>query len=210
MLEQIGKIFFTLRTYYQAGLAVARQSSTEKIIAVQNQKLRRLVRYCFDNVKYYRELFETEGIKPEQVQSPADLWKIPFLTKEQLRNRFWDFLPTDLPPCRVSRTSGSTGVPVCILSDPNSRMFNSAGVIRQRHASGITFFGGAILTPLKNDSESPKDPHWTFLQGLHKTFYINPYIDSSENIEYVRRLLAKLREPAVIGITPAVSGLQNT
>jgi len=87
-------------------------------------------------------------------------------------------------------------------------MFNSAGVIRYRRSLGIGFAGRPILTPLKTAQEpSVKKPHWTFLQGIHKTYYVNPYIDSAENTDYAGRLLNSLKRTAIIGITPAVRAL---
>ncbi|MHC4741741.1 MAG: phenylacetate--CoA ligase family protein [Planctomycetota bacterium] len=208
MSRLLNKAWLTLGTYRQARLAIARQFKPEQIIKAQNTKLRNLIRHSFDNIKYYREAFERVGVKPEQIKTAEDLRNIPILTKEQLRERFWDFLPRDLFMCRVSRTSGSTGIPVCILSDRNSRMFNSAGVIRYRKELGISLIGAPILTPLKTANEPwRKQAHWTFLQGIHKTFYINPYVDLQENAEYAKKLLAKLRKPALIGITPAIRAL---
>lgn len=205
MSKLFGKIGLGLQTYWQAKCAIARQFDSEDITMTQNAKLQNLIRYSFNNIKYYRELFEQAGVRPEQIKTAADLRKIPILTKKELRSRFWDFLPRRLPECRVSRTSGSTGSPICILSGKRSRMFNSAAVIRYRRALGIDFMRGPILTPLKTTNEPyRKDAHWTFLQGVHKTYYINPYKGSQENIEYVVQLLSKLKKPALIGITPAV------
>ena len=134
--------------------------------------------------------------------------KVPILTKNELRSRFWDFLPKELPRCRVSRTSGSTGIPVCILSDINSRLNNSAAVIRYRRQLGINFLGTSILTPQKNQMECRKKPHWTFLQGLHKTYYVNPYANlNAEEVDYSIDILSRLKKPAIIGITPAIKAL---
>jgi phenylacetate-CoA ligase len=208
MSNILSKIGFTLGTYRHAWSAINIQFEAEKIAEIRDKKLQSLIRYSFSNIKYYHEVFERKGIKPDQIKTAGDLCRIPILTKKQLRERFWDFLPRELPASRVSRTSGSTGIPICILSDRNSRMFNSTAVIRYRQALGIAFFGSDILTPLKTINEPyNKKPHWTFLQGIHKTYYINPYMESSENIEYAKRLLKKLKKPALIGITPAIRAL---
>jgi phenylacetate-CoA ligase len=208
MSKLLSKIGLALGTYWEAWSAITRQFEPGEIAKIQNTKLQSLIRYSFNNIKYYREVFERRGIRPEQIKTLGDLHKIPILTKKQLRERLWDFLPTELPACRVSRTSGSTGIPICILSGRNSRTFNSAAVIRYRQALRIGFIGKVILTPLKTANEPyRKKPHWTFLQGMHKTYYINPYVDSQENIEYAKRLLKKLRKPALIGITPAIGTL---
>jgi len=205
MSELFDKIGLTLQTYRLLLPALARQFDPEKIASVQNAKLRTLVHYSFNNIKYYKEIFEQAGIKPKIIKTTKDLHRIPILTKNELRSRFWDFLPRRLPPCRVSRTSGSTGVPVCLLSDKTSRIFNSVAVIRYRLSLGIPIIGRLILTPLKTaDEPFYKKPHWTFLQGVHKTYYINPHINSPENIEYAAKLLAGLKKPALMGITTAI------
>lgn len=208
MNKLLDKIGLALETYWHLLPAITRQFAPEKIASIQNTKLQTLIHYSFNNIKYYKEIFEQTGIRPEQIRTTEDLRKIPILTKEELRNRFWDFLPRQLPPCRVSRTSGSTGIPVCLLSDRTSRIFNSVAVIRYRMSLGIQIIGRPILTPLKTiDGPCYKKPHWTLLQGIHKTYYINPYIDSSENTEYVGKLLTKLKKPAIMGITTAIKAL---
>jgi phenylacetate-CoA ligase len=201
------KTNLALTTCRRARQFIKRQDNPGLISRVQNEKLQKLISYCYENIKYYRELFDRHRIRPDDIKLAADLVKVPVLTKEQLRNRFWDFLPKELPHCRVSRTSGSTGIPVCILSDVNSRINNSAAVIRCRKALGMHFFGGPILTPLKNENEPPKQPHWTGLQGIHKTFYINPYSSKDSDIEYTIKTIDRLHKPAVIGITAAVGAL---
>jgi phenylacetate-CoA ligase len=201
------KVGLTLNTYCKSYGFVKRQSRPDKIEAVQNIKLRKLIKYSYDNIKYYHELFDNLSINPDDIKTVSELANIPLLTKSDLRNRFWDFLPRELPQCRVSRTSGSTGIPVCILSDINSRLNNSAAVIRYRKALGIDLFGRSILTLLKTENEPRKLPHWTFLQGIHKTFYINPYTYYDSEIEYAIDILNKLKKPAIIGITPAIRAL---
>lgn len=207
MVTNREKINLTLTTYYKGWQFIKRQNHPGRIEKVQNEKLQKLISYCYENIKYYREIFDENAIKPADIRTSADLVKVPILTKNELRSRFWDFLPGELSSCRVSRTSGSTGIPVCILSDINSRINNSAAVIRCRSVLGIHFFGRSILTPLKNEQAPPKEPHWTFLQGLHKTYYVNPYTNLDADIDYSVKLLSQLKNPAIIGITPAIRAL---
>lgn len=204
MATCLEKINLTLTTYYKAWQFIQRQNKPDRIAKVQNEKLCKLISYCYENIKYYRELFDEHSIRPDDIKTVADLVKVPVLTKEQLRNRFWDFLPKELPRCRVSRTSGSTGIPLCILSDVNSRINNSAAVIRYRRQLGMPLIGKAIITPLKSENDTHIDEHWTFLQGIHKTYYINPYKSITKN-ETIK--LLKLKKPAIIGITPAIRAL---
>ena len=116
MTRLLDKICTGFGTYRNALSMVQDQYDPDIIYATQIRKLKKLTRYCYSSIKYYRELFDQVGINPEQVNSIKDLLRIPITTKKELRDRFWDFLPSELPACRVSRTSGSTGVPVCLLS----------------------------------------------------------------------------------------------
>lgn len=204
MIEFLNKIELILATYCQARQAIRRQFNSDEIRRTQNDKLRRLISYCCENVKYYKETFQQAGVDPNQINTVANLGRIPILTKEELRDRLWDFLPHKLPPCRVTRSSGSTGVPVCFFSDQNSRKSNSAAVIRSRKAAGIPLVGMPILALLKTENDPTKKPHWTFLQGIHKTYYFNPYLNSAKNRNYALQLQKKLSKPALMGITPAM------
>ena len=209
MNSLLNKIGLTLATYHEARAAIRRQRDYGRLIEVQNTRLRRLIRFAGAHIKYYQEVFGEAGVDPGKITTVEDLAKVPILTKQQLKGRFWDFLPRDLPPCRVSRTSGSTGTPVCILSDRNSRCCNSAAVIRYRRALGIGLFGGAIVTPLKTARTPPRKEHWTFVQGVHKTYYVNPYTENTMDIAAAGNTLTSLNGPALIGITPAIRKLAH-
>ena len=209
MSSTITKVMWTLATYAEAQRAIRRQSDPERIRKTQNTRLRALLRHCADNVKYYTERFHQAGVDPGQIRTVEDLHRVPFLTKEELRSRFWDFLPRTLPACRVSRTSGSTGIPVCIFADWTSRKCNSAAVIRFRKAVGIPLVGRPLLTLLNTDKDPPKPPQWTFLQGVHRQYFLNPYVNAPDNIEYAKELAAKLRKPILTGIASSVRTLAH-
>ena len=83
----------------------------EEIKKIQNEKLVKQVKYVYDNVKYYRDLMDEKGVKPEDIKSTADLYKLPFLKKDDLREAYpYGLLATDLKNCvRIQSTSGTTG-----------------------------------------------------------------------------------------------------
>ncbi len=94
--------------YYQKDIETA---SREQILAIQNEKLRRQVRHVYDNVRYYRDLMDAKGVKPEDIRSVEDIKKLPFLSKSDLREAYpYGLLGTDLASCvRIHPTSGTTG-----------------------------------------------------------------------------------------------------
>ena len=42
--------------------------SREKLLAFQNRKLRRVIKYAYRDVAYYRRLFDEAGVKPEDIR----------------------------------------------------------------------------------------------------------------------------------------------
>ncbi|MGN0485808.1 MAG: phenylacetate--CoA ligase family protein [Acutalibacteraceae bacterium] len=94
--------------YYQPEIETA---SREKIVEIQNEKIRKQVKHVYENVEYYRKLMDEKGVKPEDIQTIDDIKKLPFLTKADLRDAYpYGLLGTDLKDCvRIQSTSGTTG-----------------------------------------------------------------------------------------------------
>lgn len=97
-----------MSNYYQPEIETA---SREKILDIQNEKIAKQVRHVYDNVKYYRDLMDAKGVKPDDIKSVDDIKKLPFLSKEDLRIAYpYGLLGTDLKNCvRIHSTSGTTG-----------------------------------------------------------------------------------------------------
>lgn len=94
--------------YFQPEIECASQ---EQIRAWQNERLCRTVRRVYENVAYYRNLMDKKGVTPDDVRSVDDLHKLPFLTKDDLRNAYpYGLLACPRSECvRIQSTSGTTG-----------------------------------------------------------------------------------------------------
>lgn len=94
--------------YYQPEIECA---SGEQIRAWQDERLAAQVKRVYENVEYYRKLMDKKGIKPEDIKSVDDLHKLPFLTKDDLRDAYpYGLLARPLSDCvRIQSTSGTTG-----------------------------------------------------------------------------------------------------
>jgi phenylacetate-CoA ligase len=91
--------------------------SRDAVLAAQRAQLRRLVRHAYDAVPFYRERLDRSGLRPEAVAGPADLARLPVVTKRELRGADPRALVArGLDPARlvVHRTSGWSGEPVVI------------------------------------------------------------------------------------------------
>ena len=94
--------------YYQPAIECASQ---EQIRAWQDERLVQTVRRVYQNVAYYRSLMDQKGVTPDDVRSVDDLYKLPFLTKDDLRDAYpYGLLAAPLRDCvRIQSTSGTTG-----------------------------------------------------------------------------------------------------
>jgi len=103
-----GKEFTAMENYYQPEVECA---SREQIREWQDERLTKQVKHVYDNVPYYRAKMEEVGLVPEDIKSMDDLHKLPFLTKEDLREAYpYGLLAVPLSDCvRIQSTSGTTG-----------------------------------------------------------------------------------------------------
>ena len=97
-----------MERYFQPEIECA---SREQIKSWQDERLVKQVRHVWDNVPAYRKKMEEMGVTPEDIKSSADLHKLPFTSKADLRNNYPDGLvAVPRSKCvRVHATSGTTG-----------------------------------------------------------------------------------------------------
>ncbi len=87
-----------------------------EIEALQLERLQATVKHCMQS-PFYKKRFEEIGLKPEDIKTLADLRKIPFTTKQDLRDTYpFGIASTPLRNCvRLHSSSGTTGNPTVIL-----------------------------------------------------------------------------------------------
>ncbi len=85
--------------------------SREDMKKLQDERLVAQVRHVWDNVPYYRQKMEEKGVTPDDIKSTDDLYKLPFLSKADLRDCYpYGLLAKPLSDCvRIQSTSGTTG-----------------------------------------------------------------------------------------------------
>lgn len=86
-------------------------ASREDMKKLQDERLVAQVKRVYENVKYYRDLMDEKGVKPEDINSTDDLHKLPFISKSDLRDAYpYGLLAVPLSECvRIHSTSGTTG-----------------------------------------------------------------------------------------------------
>jgi len=97
-----------MERYYQPEIETMPR---DQLRALQDERLVRQVKHVWDNVPYYRAKMEAHGVTPEDIKGVADLHKLPFVTKADLRDAYpYGLMGKPKSECvRIHSTSGTTG-----------------------------------------------------------------------------------------------------
>lgn len=161
--------------------------SRQEIINYQDEKLRELIHHAYNNVPYYKEVFDKIKLKPNDIKSQNDLWKIPLLTKKDVKENFKKLKATNVPRfmLHLGHTSGTTGTPAHFYRDFRSINFENAIVWRQWNEAGVfsrdrkAVCRGDIIVPQSQSSP----PFWN-KDPIEKKLYLSAFHLSSSNLQY--------------------------
>ena len=94
--------------YYQEEIE---RMPREKMAALQSERLVKQVRHVYENVAPYRKKMQEKGVGPGDIKGIDDLHKLPFTSKEDLRDGYpYGYLAAPLSnTVRIQSTSGTTG-----------------------------------------------------------------------------------------------------
>ena len=121
----------------------------DRLEKVQNARVRKMVRFASRCVPYYRELFQSQGLSPEDFQTVEDLYKLPVLNPLQVRKHPDRFRPDTISLDTLKLvSSGTTGVPRWVNHDAVS-LFNNAA-----HGERIRFFYPSSRSGFRNFREA--------------------------------------------------------
>ena len=87
--------------------------SRPEIEALQLERLKWMVNYCYENVPFYHERLEKAGVTGDKIKTLSDIQYIPFTTKDDIRDNYpFNMLATPMKKIvRIHASSGTTGKP---------------------------------------------------------------------------------------------------
>jgi len=85
--------------------------SRDEITNLQSVRLRKLVDYVYHNVEFYRKKMQAVDLMPGDIKGIEDITKLPFTTKDDLRDNypFGLFAVPNSEIVRIHASSGTTG-----------------------------------------------------------------------------------------------------
>ena len=149
---------------------------------LQNKKLRALITHSYAHVTYYHNLFKKVGLRPDDIQTIDDLYKIPITRKTDIRDLpVEDVIASDytVDQCYVTRTSGTTGIPLTVYRDWKARLIDRLTTHRwnlewgQKVTDKMVSIGADTILP---------EGHWLQKLGIFRTKWVSPHLDVTAQV----------------------------
>jgi phenylacetate-CoA ligase len=128
--------------HYYESLRKTQWLNPSQLRELQDEKLGRLVRHLYRSVPFYRQRMREAKVTPQDIRGQSDLYKLPFLTKADVRNHlYFDILSENHRKSDMLRitTSGSTGEPFVCYADRAQLEFRWAATLRSQEWTGYEF-----------------------------------------------------------------------
>ncbi len=185
------------QTVYTAGALRRQWQPAEQIRALQERRLRAIVRYAARHVPFYRLHFQAAGVDPETIHGLQDLPRLPLTVKQDLQANYPDrMIPPFVRPdhYQVVTTSGTSGLVAHIAHDDRARDYYKA--LAYRHLHEIGYRPWHRLAYLRHESH-PRHV-WERL-GLARQCFISSLMPVADQITH---LIAC--HPQVISAYPSI------
>jgi phenylacetate-CoA ligase len=106
---------------------------------LQLERLQQKVRHVYERVPFYRARFQEAGVIPQDIRSLDDVTKLPFTSKDDVRNNYpYGLMAVPLSEVvRVHASSGTTGRPIVAPYNANDIDIWSSLMARSLAAAGV-------------------------------------------------------------------------
>ena len=168
--------------------------SRREIEELQSQKLQALMRHVYQNVPYYRQVFDNLCLKPEDIRAAADLQKLPLLSKRIVRENTELLFArnVDRRTLNTMATGGTTGAPLTVYVTSHNAATERALNLRMRHWAGwnakerrATLTGFWVIPP-----EQKNLPLWRY-DWPERRLLLSPYHMTGHNMDlYIEKIRA--------------------
>ncbi len=111
----------------------------EQMRALQSQRLREIVKLSYAKVPLYKARMDELGVKPEDIETIADIAKLPFMQKTDLRDTYPDglFAVEMKDIVRLHASSGTTGKPIVVAYTEEDLKVWDSSIIRCLKMYGV-------------------------------------------------------------------------
>ncbi len=174
---------------------------------LQLKLLRKLVRHAYNNVPFYRRLFDKAGVTPDDIRDISDLKKVPLVSREYVIRHREDFIALNRDSFKAFQfsTGGSTGEPLRYPLDRRAYSLGWAAIYRGLSWGGYNI-GDPVLVIAGASLVSEDKPLLAKLRYKLEREYVLPGTDLTiSNMEQAYRLLIRKKIRFIRGYPSAIS-----
>lgn len=112
----------------------------KEIQRLQLERLKNVVRRCYQNVPYYHQKLDAAGVDPDRIKTLSDVQYLPFTTKTDIRDTYpYGLFAVPMRDIvRIHASSGTTGKPTVVGYTKNDLDTWSTLIARLTTAAGAT------------------------------------------------------------------------
>jgi len=190
-----GKTFWQTYQFIQK----SQWESREKLEDYQMQLLNKLLNHAYENVPYYKKVFDERDLKPKDIKSTSDLKKLPLLTKNIIRERYSELVARNIRPSSYTplHTSGSTGEVLKFLVPKNQDEYENAFIDRafSSHGSRLYYERSIWLRSYVPENNAPI----FYIAPELKRLYLSAYHLSANRINEYVKLINSYQAKLLVG-----------
>jgi phenylacetate-CoA ligase len=168
----------------------------------RDEKLRAIIQHSYETVQYYKDLFDSLGMVPDDIKTIEDLKYLPLLNKAIVNANPKKFISSKAKDYKLvhTHTSGSTGSSFRFITTMESIHAQWAVFWRQRRKLGIDLgtwmaqFGSRVVVPTKQ-----KNPPYWRTDFPSRRVYFSAFHENQENMLYYYQIIKKKQLPWIHG-----------
>ncbi|MFW9876096.1 MAG: hypothetical protein ACFFG0_23585 [Candidatus Thorarchaeota archaeon] len=180
----------------------------KEIERYQMKKLSKLLHHSYENIPYYREIFDKNKIGYDSIYSISDLKKIPVLTRIDIQKNLDKLVVRKIKKFKSS-SSGTTGIPINFYNDLDSQSAGAASGLFCYQLSG--WKPGSKMLHIWGNELSIK--RWNTLASKMKRLFMrqknlpSTFFNKQENFPEIIKLINKYKPVSIDGYTSSIYNL---
>jgi phenylacetate-CoA ligase len=133
------KVFYHNRVYKNTYKELCSRDhlSEEQVKKIQLNKLKEILIHAQEMVPYYKKLFSDIKFNAYNFKDFEEIKKIPYLTKDLIRDNYKDLQSKSTKFCYKATTGGTTGNALMVLQDISTNIKENVFLFRQRERMGL-------------------------------------------------------------------------
>lgn len=163
----------------------------EEIKKYQLEQLKKLLIHSYENVPYYHKLFDEVDFRPYNFKDFEELRKIPFLTKEIIRNNLEELKAKNYPDYKFGyiTTGGTTGNALGVYEEKNISYIKELAYLKKfLDGIAINFYDKSVVLRGTVIPKSDKGKFWKY-SLFGRSLILSSYYMTDENLpKYIKKI----------------------